>query len=302
MGTLGQRFIVSVSLGPGGLSGGTGHAEGHTVGRNYLRAIVLLASLWAAAPLLAQTTPQNTPQDSQAQGSSDLGASDQDATPAPAATPAPTPAKKSFVVNGKTVNAEILVIDGRSYVDIDSLAQIAVITNGSMTVEPNRISLNIPSDGANASATTAANPPADNAPPPPVAGFSKPFVSNAINALAEMREWRGATATMITYGLAVSESWAQGYQSRAMDDMTQATLAATTDDDRSALNLLRNEFDTLSTWSAQTLASRQALNGAPTIDPNTLSNDRALSKINTCGDFLSGMLLSGAFNDNASCH
>ena len=107
---------------------------------------------------------------------------------------------------------------------------------------------------------------------------------------------------MITYGLAMSESWAQGYQSRAQDDLDQATLAAATDDDRNALALLRNEFDMLATWSGQTLAARQALNGAPTIDPNTLANDPTLAKINTCGDFLSGMLLSGTFSDNASCH
>ena len=43
-------------------------------------------------------------------------------------------------------------------------------------------------------------------------------------------------------------------------------------------------------------------NGAQTIDPNTLQNDQTLAKIDTCGAFLSGMLLSGAFSDNASCH
>ena len=51
-------------------------------------------------------------------------------------------------MNGKTVNAEVVVVDGRSYVDIDSLAQIADITNGSMTVEPNRITLTIPGEGS----------------------------------------------------------------------------------------------------------------------------------------------------------
>jgi hypothetical protein len=66
--------------------------------------------------------------------------------------------------------------------------------------------------------------------------------------------------------------------------------------------LLRNEFDTLAGWSAATLAARQALNGAQTIDPNTLQNDQSLAKINNCGEFLSSMLLSGAFSDNARCH
>jgi len=199
------------------------------------------------------------------------------------------------------VNAEIIVVDGRSYLDIDSLAQIVDITNGTMTVEPNRISLTIPVEGG-AQTAPAANAPAENQPPASLPGFSKGFVSIAIGALAEMREWRGATSTMITYGLAVSQSWAQGYQSRAGDDLTQAALTAATDDDQNALALLRNEFNNLSNWTAQTLAAREALNGAPTIDPNTLANDTTLAKINTCGDFLSGMLLSGTFTDNASCH
>jgi hypothetical protein len=117
-----------------------------------------------------------------------------------------------------------------------------------------------------------------------------------------MREWRGATATMITYGLAVSASWATSYHDRAQDALTQATVAAATDDDRQSLDLLRSEFDRLATWSGDALAARQALNGAQTIDPTTLSSDQALGKINSCGEFLSGMLLSGMFSDNASCH
>lgn len=301
--------FVSVSLEPGGFLAAPATRKEHTVGRNYLRAIVLIGFVLSAGALLAQEAPQ----DAQEQGAAGQGASDQGAAAsasAPAQASAPT--KKSFVVNGKTVNAEVLVVDGRSYIDLDSLAQIADITNGSLTVEPNQISLTIPVQASsaagsnaavtNAPATGAATAQVENETPPSLPGFSKGFVSNAINALAEMREWKAATETMITYGLAVSEAWAQGYRSQAQDDLTQASLAAATDDDRNALTLLRNEFDALDSWSGGTIAARQALNGAPTIDPNTLQNDPVLAKINACGDFLSGMLLSGTFTDNANCH
>ena len=77
-----------------------------------------------------------------------------------------------------------------------------------------------------------------------------------------MREWKAATGTMITYGLAVSDAWASSYHDRAQDGLTQATVAATTDDDRQALALLTNEFDKLNGWSGSALAARQALNGA----------------------------------------
>lgn len=286
------------------------------MGRNYLRLLFLFGLLSAAGALWAQSAQQSTPQNnsqgaqdqnasdqnSSDQGASDQGASDQNAAPAPTPPPTPAPTHKYFLVNGRSVNAEVVVVDGRSYVDIDSLAQIADITNGTMTVEPTRITLNIPVESPGGAAPAGSNAQVQNEPPASAQGFSKGFISNAINALAEMREWRGATSTMVTYGLAMSEAWAQGYQSRAQDNLAQAMLAATTDDDHNALNLLQNEFSTLSSWSAQVLANRQALNGATTIDPNTLANDTTLVKINTCGDFLSGMLLSGMFNDNASCH
>jgi hypothetical protein len=241
------------------------------VGRKYLRAILLFGLVSAAGALLAQGTPENS--------------------------------AKTFVVNGKTVGAQVVDIGGRSYVDVESLAQI---TNGTVTVEPTRIVLTIPvptsSAPGNAPGTASANAPADNAPPPTVAGLSRAFVTIAIDDLAEMREWRGATGTMITYGLAVSAAWATSYHDRAQDALTRATVAAVTDDDRQALGLLRNEFDRLAGWSGNALAARQALNGAQTLDPNTLANDQTLAKINNCGEFLNGMLLSGVFSDNASCH
>jgi len=250
------------------------------VGRDHLRTILpFVVLLVLAGALLAQDSPeQGTVQKSE----------------------------KTFVVNGKTVDAQVVDIDGRSYVDVDSLTQIAQLTNGTITVDPNHIVLTIPVASSSAPgaapASASSNTPAATAPPPAVQGLSKQFVAIAIGDLSELREWRGATATMITYGLAVSEAWANGYRDRAQAELTQATVAAASDDDRQALGLLRNEFDALAGWSAATLAARQALNGAQTIDPNTLQNDQTLAKINNCGEFLSSMLLSGAFGDNASCH
>ena len=48
---------------------------------------------------------------------------------------------KAFVVNGRTVDAALIQIKGRSYVDVESLSQIM---NGVVTIEPNRIVLTIP--------------------------------------------------------------------------------------------------------------------------------------------------------------
>jgi hypothetical protein len=204
----------------------------------------------------------------------------------------PPQASKTLVVNGKTVGAELKEIDGHSYVDVETLA---TITNGVVTVEPNRIVLTIPA--ASTTTPTSATPPA-----PAPAGLSRDFASAGVSALADMREWRGAISMMITYGLVVSESWSADYHGRVEADLSQAAVAATTESDQSALPLLRNEFDKLTSWANEVLAARQSLNGAKTVDPNALKDDPSLAKINECGRFLNGMIVSRVYSDNASCH
>ena len=230
-----------------------------------------------------------------------------------------TPTKnKILVVNGKNAGPVVRQIDGRSYVDIETLAQV---TNGAVTIERHRIVVTIPASGSgstaiaapvsaapansapdDAGADDAGAAPARAAPAQPPQGLTRDFASAGIAALAEMREMRGAVRAMITYGLAVSDTWAQDDQGRVMTAIRQAEVAATSEDDLHALQLLENEADKLVSWEDSVFAARQALNGATTVDPNALQNDPALAKIRSCGQFLNAMLVSGAFADNPSCH
>jgi hypothetical protein len=200
-------------------------------------------------------------------------------------------ASVALVVNGKTIPSAVRQIDGRSYVDVQALAQAI---NGVVAEEPNRVVLTIPV--SNPSAISNAAPPQNPQ------DLSKPFAVNAIAEVAEMREWRAATATMINYGLAVSGAWAQNYHDGAQNGLKQVELAASTDADRDALQLLRDQFDNLSAWTNDVFAARQNLNAAKTIDPNALSNDPTLAKITKCSHALEAMLISGAFSDDGSCH
>jgi hypothetical protein len=252
---------------------------------------------------------------------------------------------KVLVVNGKTVESGVVQIGGRSYVDVETLAQI---TNGTFVVDPHRVVLTIPVANApaptaavatapattvtvpttaahaaktaadtataevaapngaapvSASAAAAANEAASEEPAPaPPKGISKQFASIAIAALADMREWRGAISAMISHGLAVSDAWAAGYRDQAQADLAQAAVAATTDDDRNALQLLRSEESNLENWWNTVLGQRQDLNGASTIDPDALKNDPMLAKIRSCSQFLNSMIVSGTFSDNSACH
>jgi hypothetical protein len=243
--------------------------RGQTMDRvGNLRHLILFGFLMAVAGiLLAQDTPQTSPPN--------------------------TP--KTLVVNGKPLGVAIRQIDGRSYIDIETLAEV---TNGTVTIEANRILLTLPGSGASASTNVNVIPVI----PPPPTGLSRGFASTAIAALAEMREWRGAVGTMITYGLAVSPAWAQDYHDRAEETLMQASLTATTDSDHDAVELLRNEFDKLAGWSSDVIAARQNFNGAKTVDPNALQNDPVLAKITDCNRFLNSMLVSGSYADDASCH
>jgi hypothetical protein len=193
---------------------------------------------------------------------------------------------KKLIVNGKTTGAVVLQVDGHSYIDIESLAQII---NGSITFEPNQIVLTIPNSNS------------DAASPQTTYGLSKNFASAAIATLAEMKEWKGVLGTMVTYGLAVDGSWAQTYHDRVETSLTQATEAASTNADHNALQLLSTQFANLAKWESELVAERKALNGARTVDPNALQNDPVLAKFSNCGKFLSTMLVSGTFVDNSSC-
>jgi hypothetical protein len=197
---------------------------------------------------------------------------------------------RTLIVNGKTVDAGVLLVEGRSYVDIEGLAKGM---GGSVTFEAEQISLTIP--GQLPSATPQTTPQSQE-------GMSKDLQKIAVFTLAEMREWRGAIGTVVTSGMPVVGTWSQDYHDRVEADLMQATLAASTDSDRQALPLLQQEFALLTEWADTVLEERKALNAARTIDPNSLQNDQSLARISKCGQFLSAMIVSGTFSDDSSCH
>jgi hypothetical protein len=208
-------------------------------------------------------------------------------TPSAQGTPS-----KLLIVNGKTVDAAVVQMEGRSYVDIEGLARGI---GGSVTFEPNQITLTIP--GSTPAAATATASPA----PESTEGMSKGFQQIAVFALAEMREWRGAIGTLVTSGLPVVGTWSQDYHDRVGGDLLQATLAASTMPDNQAVQLLQEEYALLTGWANDVLGERKALDAARTIDPNSLQNDQSLAKISKCGQFLSSMIVGGNFYDDLSC-
>jgi hypothetical protein len=193
---------------------------------------------------------------------------------------------KTLIVNGNMVDAGVVQVEGRSYVDIEGLAKGI---GGSVTFEGNQVSLTIPT-------------PSPSPAPQTQEGMSKEFQKIAVYTLAEMREWKGAIGSVVSSGLPVAGTWSQDYHDRIEADLMQAALAASADPDRQALQLLQHEFELLTDWANTVLGEREALNAARTIDPNSLQNDQSLAKITKCGRFLSSMIVSGTFSDDSSCY
>lgn len=193
---------------------------------------------------------------------------------------------KKLILNGKATTAAVVQMDGHSYLDVEALAQI---TNGSVRIEAAQVVLTIPN--SNFDANTAQVTP----------GLSREFASAAIATLAEMKEWKDGLSAMVKFGLAVDGSWAQIYHERVQTSLQQATVAASTNSDHNALQLLNTQYANLAKWESMVVAERQDHNGARTVQENSLRDDPVLTKFSNCGRFLSTMLGSGIFADNPNC-
>jgi hypothetical protein len=206
-----------------------------------------------------------------------------------------------FVI-GQQGQATVIQMNGRSYVDLESLARLL---NGSLSYAGNRIALALPSSATNAPATAPptiqpVNQPASkpvNQPANP--GFSKEFVSAGIEEMSTIREWRSAIANAIQNSYPIGPSSFTGYSAEAAKNLRLASLAASTDSDRSAFQLLSNELDNMQMLSDKVLAKSKAMEY---MHPDYLNNNSLNQKILSCAHSLASMAATSQFVDDGSCH
>jgi len=194
-----------------------------------------------------------------------------------------------LVVNGQIGQVTVVQVNGRYYVDLEALAQVA---NGSVGFSGNKITLTLP--GAQSTPPTATPSASPSANP----GLSRGFLKAGIEAMSLVREWHSALANAIQNGFPLAESWLSGYRNQAAAALRLASVAASTDSDQSASQLLNNEFENMKTLSNNYVAARQSLDY---IAPDALTNDTLNQKIISCGHSLAGMAASGQFVDDGSC-
>jgi len=195
---------------------------------------------------------------------------------------------RTLIVNGQSGEVKVMAIDGRSYVDLESLAHIA---NGTLGFSGKQITLTLP---VTRTASVAALPS-----PPANSGFSKQFLRAGIEEMALIREWRSALVNSIENNYPIQEDWVESYRGRASTSLGLASVAASTDSDRSAVQLLSNELDNIKTLSVKLLAERKMMH---IVSPENLNDDPLNQNILTCARSLASMAVGGQFVDDPSCH
>ena len=86
------------------------------------------------------------------------------------------PHRESLSVQGRSGQATLIRSQGRIFVDVQGLV---AITNGSLSFNPDSVVLTIPTCDASERADGSAEQ----------AGFSRPFIKAAIEAMGSIREW-----------------------------------------------------------------------------------------------------------------
>ncbi len=198
----------------------------------------------------------------------------------------------SLKVNGSSGEARAIQINGKSYVDIESLARI---TNGTLSFHGNQIVLTLPPASAGAPAAS----PAASATQPVKPEFSKEFLRAAIEAMSVIREWRIAIVNAVQNNQPVSDDWVSGYRRTAESKLSLVSVAVNTESDRKVLPLLQSEFDNMKTLSDKYLALHNSASYTP---PNSFDNDRQDQQILSCARALAAMAASGQFQDNSPCY
>jgi len=203
-----------------------------------------------------------------------------------------------LVIEGRPGEAGIVEKDGRAYVELRSLAEIA---HASLTFQGNRVILSLP---ASTVSHPVDEPPASQTHSPvDDSSLSHEFVKAGIEEIATLREWGSTMAYAIQNNYNITQEWASNYREQAANSLRLASAAASSEADRKALQLLTNEFEAMRQWSDKLVEARNSMDTAKyAMSPNTLRNEPLSQKIITCGHFLAQMLGSGNFQDDGSCH
>jgi len=193
----------------------------------------------------------------------------------------------TLTIAGDQEQAPLLRINGKSYVDIESLARI---THGSVRFQGSQTILTL----AAVPASTAPSAPLNRIPQ-----LSGAFLGAEIEALTAIREWRVSLVNAIQNNYPVTDNWVGALQRTADAKAQLAVAAASTEPDQQAVALLRNELGSMQQMSDQFLAMHAKANY---IAPDSFTGNALDQKILGCARALAAMAATKQFQDESSCH
>jgi hypothetical protein len=193
----------------------------------------------------------------------------------------------ALIVSGHPGQVPLTQINGRPYVAVDALARLM---NGSRGYQGTQITLTLPPT----SAERTLSPTGQSANP----ALSRDFLKAGIETMSDIREWRSALLIAVENGYKLTDVWLDHYQAQAAKSLRLASVAATTNSDRNALQLLSKELGHMQELSDKILRARKNLNY---ISPDALKNDPLDQKILKCANSLAAMAASGEFQDDGAC-
>jgi len=193
--------------------------------------------------------------------------------------------KGTLVISGQAGQAPLVRIQGKTYVELEALARL---TQGSLSFNGNQTTLTLPGTAA-APATT----------PPPSSEFSKPFLRAGIEEMSVIREWRITLTNAIQRGIPVTDDWMDLYRGPAQTNLRLASVAAETDSDHNAYQLLSNEYDNMKKLTDRLVAQHDSQTYT---SPDALQNDPLNQQVLNCARALAAMATTGQYVDDGSCH
>jgi len=199
---------------------------------------------------------------------------------------AQSPQKASVLtIAGHSGQAQIVQLNGKSYIDIETLARL---TKGTLSFKTNQTILTLPPSDRDAPATVSHAS----------AGFSTAFAQAGIEEMSAIREWRIQIVNAVANNTPLSGDWLSAQHRMAEKNLSLASAAASTGDDRSAYPMLSAEFNNMQKLSELYLGIRKQ---AAFISTDAFNSSSLEDQILNCARAFVSMTESQVFQDQAAC-
>jgi hypothetical protein len=200
------------------------------------------------------------------------------------------PQNRTLVLAGHQGELPVVEMGGRFYVEIEALTRLA---NGSLSFRGSQIVVTLPLPRTNTQTNHLETGQSATS------GFSRDFLKAAIEEMAVIREWRSTLTNAVRQGFPVTEDWVTSFHAQAQKNLRLVSLAAATESDRNALNLVTNELNNMKKLSDRFVEANKSRTYIAT---DALANDPLDQRILNCAHSLATMAANDEFVDDGSCH